>query len=50
MELENGASRRRFSLALGALALPGFRLKDKDRARYAASGESDRFTLRFVKR
>lgn len=29
---------------------PTFRLKDKDRARYAAIGESDRFTLRFVKR
>jgi len=29
---------------------PTFRLKDKDRAKYAAIGESDRFTLRFVKR
>jgi predicted methyltransferase len=29
---------------------PTFRLKDKDRARYEAIGESDRFTLKFVKR
>jgi predicted methyltransferase len=29
---------------------PSFRLKDKDRAKYTAIGESDRFTLRFVKR
>jgi predicted methyltransferase len=29
---------------------PTYRLKDKDRAKYAAMGESDRFTLRFVKR
>jgi predicted methyltransferase len=29
---------------------PAYRLKDKDRAKYAAMGESDRFTLRFVKR
>lgn len=29
---------------------PSYRLKDKDRARYAAIGESDRFTLKFVKR
>jgi predicted methyltransferase len=29
---------------------PSYRLKDKDRAKYAAIGESDRFTLRFVKR
>ena len=28
---------------------PNYRLKDKDRARYAAIGESDRMTLRFVK-
>lgn len=28
---------------------PSFRLKDKDRAKYAAIGESDRFTLKFVK-
>ena len=28
---------------------PTFRLKDKDRARYAAIGESDRMLLRFVK-
>lgn len=28
---------------------PAWRLKDKDRARYAAIGESDRFTLKFVK-
>lgn len=28
---------------------PTYRLKDKDRARYQAIGESDRFTLRFVK-
>jgi predicted methyltransferase len=29
---------------------PTYRLKDKDRAKYASIGESDRFTLRFVKR
>ena len=29
---------------------PTWRLKDKDRAKYAAIGESDRFTLKFVKR
>ena len=29
---------------------PTYRLKDKDRAMYQAIGESDRFTLRFVKR
>jgi predicted methyltransferase len=29
---------------------PSFRLKDRDRAKYAAIGESDRFTLKFVKR
>ncbi|MFN0301385.1 MAG: class I SAM-dependent methyltransferase [Burkholderiales bacterium] len=28
---------------------PTYRLKDKDRAKYEAIGESDRFTLRFVK-
>ena len=28
---------------------PTYRLKDKDREKYAAIGESDRFTLRFVK-
>lgn len=28
---------------------PSYRLKDKDRARYTAIGESDRFTLKFVK-
>jgi predicted methyltransferase len=28
---------------------PTYRLKDRDRAKYAAIGESDRFTLRFVK-
>ena len=28
---------------------PAYRLKDKDRARYEAIGESDRMTLRFVK-
>jgi predicted methyltransferase len=28
---------------------PTYRLKDQDRARYAAIGESDRFTLKFVK-
>ena len=28
---------------------PTFTLKDKDRAKYAAIGESDRMTLRFVK-
>ena len=29
---------------------PTYRLKDKDRARYSAIGESDRFTLRFIKK
>lgn len=29
---------------------PTFRLKDQDRAKYQAIGESDRFTLKFVKR
>jgi len=29
---------------------PTYRLKDRDRAKYAAIGESDRFTLKFVKR
>jgi predicted methyltransferase len=29
---------------------PTYRLKDQDRARYAAIGESDRFTLKFAKR
>ena len=29
---------------------PTYRLKDQDRARYAAIGESDRFTLKFEKR
>ncbi|MBI1943386.1 MAG: class I SAM-dependent methyltransferase [Betaproteobacteria bacterium] len=29
---------------------PTYRLKEKDRAKYAAIGESDRFTLKFVKR
>lgn len=29
---------------------PTYRLKDVDRARYAAIGESDRFTLKFVRR
>lgn len=29
---------------------PSYRLKDRDRAKYAAIGESDRFTLKFVKR
>jgi predicted methyltransferase len=29
---------------------PSYRLKDKDRAKYEAIGESDRFTLKFVKR
>ena len=28
---------------------PAFRLKDVDRAKYAAIGESDRMTLKFVK-
>jgi predicted methyltransferase len=28
---------------------PSFRMKDKDREKYTAIGESDRFTLRFVK-
>ena len=28
---------------------PTFALKDKDRAKYAAIGESDRMTLKFVK-
>ncbi|MBV8661716.1 MAG: class I SAM-dependent methyltransferase [Hyphomicrobiales bacterium] len=35
---------------VGVWALPPtFRLKDVDRAKYAAIGESDRFTLKFVK-
>jgi predicted methyltransferase len=35
----------------GVWALPPtFRLKDQDRAKYAAIGESDRFTLTFVKK
>jgi len=29
---------------------PTYRLKDRDRAKYQAIGESDRFTLKFVKR
>lgn len=29
---------------------PTYRLKDQDRAKYAAIGESDRFTLKFIKR
>lgn len=29
---------------------PSYRMKDKDRQKYAAIGESDRFTLRFIKR
>jgi len=29
---------------------PTYRLKERDRAKYAAIGESDRFTLKFVKR
>ena len=29
---------------------PTYRLKDKDRAKYATIGESDRFTLKFVRR
>lgn len=29
---------------------PTFRLKDKDRAKYAGIGESDRFTLKFLRR
>jgi predicted methyltransferase len=28
---------------------PTYRLKDTDRAKYQAIGESDRFTLKFVK-
>ena len=28
---------------------PTYRLKEQDRAKYAAIGESDRFTLKFVK-
>jgi predicted methyltransferase len=28
---------------------PSFALKDQDRAKYAAIGESDRMTLKFVK-
>ena len=36
--------------AVGVWALPPtFRLKDQDREKYAAIGESDRFTLKFVK-
>ena len=35
---------------VGVWALPPtFRLKDQDRAKYAAIGESDRFVLKFVK-
>jgi predicted methyltransferase len=29
---------------------PSYRMKDVNRAKYQAIGESDRFTLRFVKR
>ncbi|MNC88008.1 hypothetical protein D3C83_37880 [compost metagenome] len=29
---------------------PTYRLKDQDRAKYAAIGESDRFTLKFLKK
>jgi predicted methyltransferase len=29
---------------------PTYRLKEQDRAKYQAIGESDRFTLKFVKR
>jgi predicted methyltransferase len=29
---------------------PTYRMKDMDRAKYQAIGESDRFTLKFVKR
>jgi predicted methyltransferase len=29
---------------------PTYRLQDRDRAKYQAIGESDRFTLKFVKR
>jgi predicted methyltransferase len=29
---------------------PAFRLKDQDREKYRAIGESDRFTLKFEKR
>ena len=29
---------------------PTYRLKDQDREKYRAIGESDRFTLKFVKR
>jgi len=29
---------------------PSYRLKDKDRAKYEAIGESDRFTLKFIKK
>ena len=36
---------------VGVWALPPtYRMKDQDRARFAAIGESDRFTLKFVKR
>jgi len=28
---------------------PSYRLKDKDRAKYQAIGESDRFTVKLVK-
>ena len=36
--------------SVGVWALPPtYRLKDKDREKYAAIGESDRFTLKFVK-
>ena len=35
----------------GVWALPPtYRMKEVDRAKFAAIGESDRFTLRFVKR
>ena len=38
-------------IAAVSLALPPtYRLKDKDREKYRAIGESDRFTLKFVKR
>ena len=36
--------------SVGVWALPPtYRLKDQDRAKYAAIGESDRFTLKFIK-
>jgi len=35
---------------VGVWALPPtYRMKDQDRARFAAIGESDRFTLKFVR-